>query len=269
MTTRRTPLIAAGAAAVVVVAAGGWIAGRAVTGQPVLPTAATGPATGAGSGGTPDGTGPGGAPSGSAAASAPGQRGQEVGFRGLVLRFPEDWTVERVEDTVFLNGSDPDAGQVVDDWMVAHPPGQPGCAEWDKRQDWGPGAGLDCAHVKVFGPGGIEYGGDGWSRITEEPREGPFVPRSGLGMCLDRVDSVPGSEDDGAPYEPDVSGLAPVGDRKALYREYTLGCYSEETADNRGFYRQRSWLLPESGILVVDDYGLDELDGILADGGFA
>ena len=33
-------------------------------------------------------------------------------------------------------------------------------------------------------------------------------------------------------------------------------------------YEQRTWLLPESQILVVDEYGLDGLDAVLADGEF-
>ncbi|MEY9215461.1 hypothetical protein NI17_014780 [Thermobifida halotolerans] len=264
-----TALTAVGIAAVVLAVAGGWAAGRASAGLPVLPftgaaeqstspDAEPDPTEAASSEAAPAEP----APAASASAEPEGQR---VRFRNLTLTFPADWTVTTFEDVEFSNGSDPDQGSVTDDWMLAHPPGQPGCADWDRQTYWGGGEEIHCVHVKIFGPGGIRYGGEGWEPITEEPEWGAYVPRSGLGMCPPAAApaSVPADH-----HRPNVSELAPVGDRQALRREYGISCAAWGTGEP-GVYEQRTWLLPESQILVVDEYGITELDAILADGEFA
>ena len=69
-----------------------------------------------------------------------------------------------------------------------------------------------------------------------------------------------------AHQSPAITAPAPVGDRRALHREYRIACAAPDTGEMAA-YEQRTWLLPESQILVVDEYGLDGIDTIRADGG--
>ncbi len=260
---RAAALAAFGVVAAVLVAATAWVVGRLAADRPLLPTPEP---TGAGiptDGAAPTGAATAEPPEPSETAAEP--PGQRVRFRNLTLTFPEDWTVTRYEDAVFANGSDPAQGSVTDDWILAHPPGQPECAEQRRQPAWDSEAEAHCAHVKIFGPGGIRYGGESWQPITDSPDQGAYVPRSGLGMCPPAATTVDAPPDHHAPT---VSELAPVGDRKALYREYRIGCATWDTGEGDA-YEQRTWLLPESQILVVDEYGLPELDEILAAAEFA
>lgn len=69
---------------------------------------------------------------------------------------------------------------------------------------------------------------------------------------------------------PKVSELRPAGDREALYREVPAGCYDRDAGTSPdgvqiwGYHDQRSWLLPESEILIVDNWDIEEFDDILA-----
>ncbi|GAA3973077.1 hypothetical protein GCM10023085_64410 [Actinomadura viridis] len=64
-------------------------------------------------------------------------------------------------------------------------------------------------------------------------------------------------------------GLAPVGNRQAEYYEWQVRCY-EFRANGAGLIRsnvtfiQRTWFLPRSVILIVDDWNVKELPGVLA-----
>ena len=235
--------VAAGTTAVAV-AAGGWVAGRAATDQPLLPFAEPEPSATAAPGPTPE---------------PPGQR---VRFRNLTLWFPEDWTVRTVEDAGFIGFEE--TVLMVDDWVVAYPPGQPACDGTDWGGIWGgPAVGVECVHVRVYGPGGIAYGGPSWLPITDDPQGGMFAPANDPMPCPAGTEPRAFAS---PPENPQLLELAPVGDRRALYREYLVPC-----TDGRPglvYYEQRTWFLPESQIFVVDEYGLDGLDAVLAGGEF-
>ncbi|MEU6749718.1 hypothetical protein ABZ914_26195, partial [Spirillospora sp. NPDC046719] len=66
--------------------------------------------------------------------------------------------------------------------------------------------------------------------------------------------------------------LAPVGTRKAEYREWRVPCYTRDDPDGFGptrrtsvSYTERLWYLPQSKILIVDQWSTPGLDRILAD----
>lgn len=258
---RAAALAALGVAAAVLVAAAGWAAGRLTAGQPLLPD--PGP-TGADSPTGADTAEPPAEPSAEPSATDTEPPGQRIRFRNLTLTFPADWTVTLFEDVEFFNGSEPDQGSVTDDWILAHPPGQPECTARNRRPSWDTDTEIRCAHVKIFGPGGIRYGGEAWLPITEAPGEGAYIPRTGLGTCPPAAATVAVPPDHRSPA---VTELAPVGDRRALHREYRIACAAPDTGETAA-YEQRTWLLPESQILVVDEYGLDGLDAVLAGGEF-
>ncbi len=101
--------VAAGATAAAV--AGGWLVGRAVTDQPLLPFTDPEPSA--------------------TAALAPSpeedeKEGQEVRFRNLTLWFPEDWTVHVIEDIEFVGfGPDHEAGKSWTTGSLPIPPATP------------------------------------------------------------------------------------------------------------------------------------------------
>lgn len=246
--------VAAGATAAAV--AGGWLVGRAVTDQPLLPFTDPEPSA--------------------TAALAPSpeedeKEGQEVRFRNLTLWFPEDWTVHVIEDIEFVGfGPDHEGREIVDDWIAAHPPGNPGCAEVDwTHWEW-PAALVECPHIRILGPGGITYGGAVYEPITEEPDAGLFAPSQNPLPCIPGIDAYEADPASFPGQSPLVEELAPVGDRSALYREYLTPCANPDGRDPELlYYTQRSWFLPESQILIVDEYGIEDIDAILADGEFA
>ncbi|WP_207945094.1 hypothetical protein, partial [Actinomadura rubrisoli] len=64
--------------------------------------------------------------------------------------------------------------------------------------------------------------------------------------------------------------LAPIGPRRARYREWRVPCYTREDRDGYGptrktrfSYVERLWYLPESKILIVDIWNTPDLERIL------
>ncbi|PSK86275.1 serine/threonine protein kinase [Murinocardiopsis flavida] len=242
--SKATALILAGATATTVVT-GGWVGGRMAAGQPVLPFTEQ-----------------------AASEDAPPRDGKKVEFRGMSIWIPESWTAKTINDD-FVNFSENDhAGYGPQDWVLLYPGGQPECADVD--WEWTVNA-PPCRHVKLMGNIGIENGGPGFGPITDDPEQALFNPSTNPMPCPDAEDSYRREGEWYATNQVKDSGSAPVGDRKALHRVAPSLCVDpEETAPSDGglvtrFFDQESWLMADAGILVVDDYGIDGLAGILAD----
>ncbi|RCV49959.1 serine/threonine protein kinase [Marinitenerispora sediminis] len=238
--SKATALIVAGATATAVVT-GGWIGGRVYAGEPILPF-------------------------GAAAEETPAPRdGTPVEFRGLTMWLPDGWQAERIEDEFGpLSAPDP---RVTEEWLVLYPGGQEGCADVDWM--WADTNVPSCEHVRVFGPGGIAFGGPGYGPITAEEDPAPqFIPASEVPGCPEGRSVY--TEDDPR-HGAEVAETRPVGDQQAAYREVTVPCSQwEDPTDwsspvNTRYYDQRWWLLPDSEIFILDGYGIEALDGILAD----
>ncbi|MFC7326944.1 serine/threonine-protein kinase [Marinactinospora rubrisoli] len=238
--SKATALIAAGATATAVVT-GGWIGGRIYAGEPILPFGADAEETAATRDGTP------------------------VEFQGLTLWLPDGWQVERIRDEFGpLSAPEP---RVAEEWLVLYPGGQEGCADVDWM--WADTNVSSCEHVRVFGRSGIAFGGPGYGPISAEDEPAPqFIPASEVPGCPEGR-SLYTEDDPGYPAE--VAETRPVGGQDAAYREVSVPCsHQEDPADwsspvNLRYYDQRWWLLPDSEIFILDGYGIEALDGILAD----
>jgi hypothetical protein len=67
-----------------------------------------------------------------------------------------------------------------------------------------------------------------------------------------------------APARPAKTGVAEVGGKDAVYREWRVGCVDARTGKPKGGYLQRVWYLKRSGILVVDEWKTQGLPEALA-----
>jgi hypothetical protein len=226
------------------VTTGAWVGGRLYTDQPILPFG-----------------------QGSAAAepsSDPAAEGERVEFRGMTLTLPEGWTALTVEEE-FGNFS-VEEERVTEEWMVLYPGGQEGCEGIDWTWGHQPEP-FPCHHVRVLGPAGIDYGGESWQPITENApagRQGRFAPGTNAGPCPHGVelrDPTGGENEAELEYR-----TVAVGDRDASHAVGSVRCVDVENPENSEFlsFEQRSWLLGEPQILIVDEYGIEELDSMLA-----
>ena len=239
--SKLTAVVAATATATAVTT-GAWIGGRIYADEPILPfgdqSATAEPSSGA--------------------------EGESVEFRGMTLTLPEGWTGLIVEDEFADFAVEEE--RVTEEWLVLYAGGQEECegVEWT----WSaPENGYRCQHVKVLGPAGIDYGGESWQPITERApagRQARYDPGTDAGPCPYDVELwVPAEGENEAELE---YRTAAVGEREASYAVGSVRC-SDPDPDNAEFvsFEQRTWLLDEPRILVVDEYGIEELDAILAD----
>jgi len=68
------------------------------------------------------------------------------------------------------------------------------------------------------------------------------------------------------PQKPQVQKLAPVGSHQAEYREWRERCWDYGAADSKQgqvYFVQRLWYLPQSKILIIDEWNTPRLDKIL------
>jgi hypothetical protein len=225
------------------VTTGAWVGGRLYTDQPILPFG-----------------------QGSAAAepsSDPAAEGERVEFRGMTLTLPEGWTALTVEEE--FGDFAMEEERVTEEWMVLYPGGQEGCEGVDWT--WSDHERYQCDHVKVFGPAGIDYGGESWQpidRATPDGRQGRFAPGTDAGVCPYGVEL---SDPTGGETEAELEyRTVAVGDRDASHATGLVRCGDPEGPAGAPFraFEQRSWLLEEPQILVIDEYGIEGLDAILA-----
>ncbi|HJE60359.1 MAG TPA: serine/threonine protein kinase [Nocardiopsis listeri] len=226
----------------VTVVTGAWVGGRMYSDQPILPgraeetVAASDPAT------EPD--------------------LERAEFRGMTLTLPEGWTALTLEEE-FGNFS-VEAERVTEEWLLLYPGGQEGCEEVDWT--WGYQAEPhECHHVQVLGPGGIAYGGEAWQPIVgPDGVQGRFHPGTDPGGCLDWAELREWRE--GEDLEEFEHTTVEVGAQEASYAFGAGACADPLSPVNRMMiYEQRSWLLDGPEILIVDNYGIEELETILAE----
>ncbi|MDA0567489.1 serine/threonine protein kinase [Streptomonospora sp. S1-112] len=177
---------------------------------------------------------------------------QRVAFRSVEFVFPEDWTVERIEDDFQTPGS---PTPEFEEWVAVFPGG----GSCDADLTWTYPSAEGCEHIKILGPLGIARGGPGWGPLDQNTF---YVPSGDVAPCPEGVEQLPYDRE--ADVDQPEAGLAPIGGLDAYHNEFTVPCLTEPGFDFAA-YRQRTWLLPESEILVVDNIGVPELDDILAE----
>jgi hypothetical protein len=60
------------------------------------------------------------------------------------------------------------------------------------------------------------------------------------------------------------SGFAQVGTKKAVYREWVIPCNDLRTGAVKASFVQRVWYLPQSQVLIVDEWSVPGLPEVLA-----
>jgi hypothetical protein len=170
---------------------------------------------------------------------------QTVEYRGMTLELPAEWEVARQEhryvdrDGAFATGV---PEEIVDESiLISTDPDNP-CTFEDR---------LDCPHVEIAGPGAITT-----ERVTGDAL---YYTGGGAELCTTSY---------GAAATPprEEQTLAPIGERMAYYRVWSMPCMTSiEPNTPLNYYEQRYWLLPESQILVVDNFRTEGLAEILAD----
>ncbi|MUL40105.1 serine/threonine protein kinase [Streptomonospora sp. PA3] len=230
-------MAAAGATAAAVVG-GGWVAGRVLTDQPLLP--------GAQAEASPS-------PTASPSPSEPAYP-QQVEFRSMTVGFPADWNVQRVQDDFAYLPDDP---SMPGEWVAVFPGG----GSCDTELTWTTVSTEGCEHIKILGPQGIDRGGPGLAPVDEQTY---YIPSTDVPPCPEGVELAPFDRTQAESGPTDDIPTAPIGGLDAYYNEFAVPCYNLETNAFDTTYTQRLWLLPDSGILVVDNVGVPELGDMLA-----
>ncbi|MBX9390458.1 serine/threonine-protein kinase [Streptomonospora nanhaiensis] len=176
---------------------------------------------------------------------------QRAAYRSVEFVFPEDWTVERIEDDFQTPGS---PTPEFEEWIAVFPGG----GSCDADLTWTYPSAEGCEHVKILGPLGIARGGPGWGPVDQNTF---YVPSGDVGPCPEGVERLPYDRE--ADVDPPEAELAPIGALDAYHNEFLVPCLATPGFDFAA-YRQRTWLLPESEILVVDNIGVAELPDVLA-----
>ncbi len=230
--------------AVATVVAGGYAAGRGVSEPEPETTGSPSPTT----------------------SSSPA--GQEVEFRSMTIRVPEEWEV--------LDGND--GGEFyLGTEAIQLDTNNPDCEGLDDADL--EAANSPCGVIVLYGPERIDYD-------ARSEGNSPFGPVAGLDETAsvenrtDVVSCLPAMEylenaASGAAEGVQEEDLAPVGDRDAYYREWPLSCMPfdyvppgvEQT--ETAVYVQRNWYLPESEIFVLDEWATPELPEILEQADFS
>ncbi|GAB3702661.1 hypothetical protein GCM10028793_31140 [Nocardiopsis oceani] len=250
--------VGAGALAVAV-GAGGWMGGRVYAGEPLLPF--------------------GGGEEAAEADPSPENEDEDpeetVDYRGMTLSLPEGWIAETLSDESFQSDVPGSEGEpVVEDWLVLYPEDQdPVCTEDSEDPLDGDGEAwawndttTGCEHLKVLGPGAMQYGGAGFAPLQSLENSGPnsaYSPTSNPAPCPRgqgvHPETSPDFRGDG---EWDLDEVQ-LGTENATRTEGSATCMDPATGD-LGYYVQRMWLLDGPEILVVDGYEMEEADDILA-----
>lgn len=182
------------------------------------------------------------APPEGAAAPTVGQQGR-VAFGGASFEVPEGWAVTSYEDGVADDA-------VADDAVAGQDLGYASLCIGALDDEGDP-----CAVAMYHGdplPGAEgqpyeDHGNWSWYQGTDVPLC-PFTAAGGY-------DPV---EPGGGDYGPtDSDDEAPVGDRTAVYDEWSAVCDSGAT------FEPRAWHLADEQLLIVDEIGHDETEGVL------
>jgi hypothetical protein len=115
---------------------------------------------------------------------------------------------------------------------------------------------VDCPGFLLLGPSQIAIA----SELAPFDPDQVWHPGSGVEGCpqdRDGLAEVP-------PTRPTKRGVAKVGGKDAVYREWRVGCVDARTGEPEASYTQRVWYLKASKILVVDEWSTSGLGEALA-----
>ncbi len=113
-----------------------------------------------------------------------------------------------------------------------------------------------CDSFWVMGPKAIKIGSEGFGPYR--PDQGPYYPASDVQRCPTdpKYGQVIGKAI--------VVGYRNVGvAHKAHYRVWPGRCVSYSSAEQKSTFKQREWYLPQSKILIVDQWATPGLSAIL------
>lgn len=171
-----------------------------------------------------------GAPAQSAATKPPARSAvtKPLTFRGMTVRIPRDWTVKKVGDSGLRVRTGPCSSHA-----------------------------AECPGFLLLGPKGIRWAYEGRSF---EP-DYPYHPSTGVQLCVPdkRYYEV-------TPQRPSVKGTRQIGaGHRASYRLWKVRCVTRvfKPSEPQVRYTQRTWYLPSSKILIVDQWSTPGLGGLL------
>ena len=116
--------------------------------------------------------------------------------------------------------------------------------------------GVDCPGFLLLGPTQIAIA----SQLAPFDPDKVWHPGAGVEGCPTDRDGLA----EVTPASPVKRGLAKVGGKPAVYREWRIGCVDARTGKAETAYLQRVWYLKASGILVVDEWRTQGLAEVLA-----
>jgi hypothetical protein len=115
---------------------------------------------------------------------------------------------------------------------------------------------VDCPGFLLLGPSQIAIA----SQLAPYDPDQVWHPGAGVEGCPEDRDGL--AEE--PPAKPAKKGVAKVGGKDAVYREWRIGCVDARTGEPEAGYTQRVWYLERSGILVVDEWSTPGLAEALA-----
>lgn len=116
-------------------------------------------------------------------------------------------------------------------------------------------ASLGCPGFRVMGAAQVENG----NRGKPYKSGSPFYPAKGAQPCPANPKLV-----QKLPPGPKSSGYGLVGDHKAIYHQWTISCVTKGKKPKvRSIFYQWEWYLPQSKLLVVDQWSTTTLGKIL------
>ena len=116
--------------------------------------------------------------------------------------------------------------------------------------------GVDCPGFLLLGPSQIAIA----SQLAPYDPDKVWHPGAGVEGCPQDRDGL--AEE--PPAKPSKKGVAKVGGKDAVYREWRIGCVDATTGEPETGYTQRIWYLKASKILVVDEWSTPGLKEALA-----
>jgi hypothetical protein len=116
--------------------------------------------------------------------------------------------------------------------------------------------GVDCPGFLLLGPTQIAIA----SELAPFDPDKVWHPGTGVEGCPQDRDGLA----EVTPTRPARRGVAKVGGKDAVYREWRVACVDARTGAPKGGYTQRVWYLERSGILVVDEWKTQGLAEVLA-----
>jgi hypothetical protein len=174
--------------------------------------------------------------------------GERIEFGAMTVTLPAGWSVQR-------RASIP-AG--VDHWGASPEPH--GAGEW---MCVGPGGDQGPALFGSAGCNGVKFergvvSGAGNTLFTAHQPDGWYTATD-VQACLPKHSAYPAGKFDGVrpTGKPIRTGFAPVGDRTAIFDEWSAHCDSGFT------FTPRSWYLPQSVYRILDLYNNPDTDWIL------